>query len=84
MELLYNDVGMARIKSKMVRKWKGGPVLATTGASWYGLCRSRPRSRPDAHGTSCSRPSACRTVDWALKTKCCGGRHRTIHMWACG
>jgi heterodisulfide reductase subunit B len=80
MELLYNDVGMARIKSKMVRKWKGGPV-----ACYYGCQLVRPFAEADrAHDPTrmdeLLKAVGVPTVDWALKTKCCGGSLTgTIH-----
>ena len=73
LEILYNDVGLDRIRSKVVRKWKGGPI-----ACYYGCQAVRPYSEVD----SPQNPSrmdellgavGIPTVSWALKTKCCGG-----------
>jgi heterodisulfide reductase subunit B len=80
MELLYNDVGKERIKSKMVRKWKGGPV-----ACYYGCQLVRPYAEADrAHDPTrmdeLLKAVGVPTVEWALKTKCCGGSLTgTIH-----
>ena len=80
MELLYNDVGKERIKSKVVRKWKGGPV-----ACYYGCQLVRPFAEADrAHDPTrmdeLLKAVGVPTVDWALKTKCCGGSLTgTIH-----
>jgi len=85
MELLYNDVGKERIKSKMVRKWKGGPV-----ACYYGCQLVRPYAEADrAHDPTrmdeLLKAVGVPTVEWALKTKCCGGSLTgTIHDVAYG
>ena len=80
LELLYNDVGKERIKSKMVRKWMGGPV-----ACYYGCQLVRPFAEADrAHDPTrmdeLLKAVGVPTVEWALKTKCCGGSLTgTIH-----
>lgn len=80
LEVLYNDVGVARIRAKVVRRWAGGRV-----ACYYGCQAVRPHAEADdryfpnrmdellqAVGVS--------TVDYSLKTKCCGGSLTgTIH-----
>ncbi len=73
LEILYNDVGAARIKSKVVRPWTGGRL-----ACYYGCQAVRPYSEvDDPH-----RPSRMEellnaigvpTVEYTLRTKCCGG-----------
>jgi len=80
MELLYNDVGKERIKSKMVRKWRGGRV-----ACYYGCQLVRPFSDADRPHDPTRMDELLEavgvpTVDYALKTKCCGGSLTgTIH-----
>jgi len=73
LEILYTDIGAARIKSKVVRPWTGGRL-----ACYYGCQAVRPYSEvDDPH-----RPTRMEellnavgvpTVDYTLRTKCCGG-----------
>jgi heterodisulfide reductase subunit B len=73
LEVLYTDVGVDRIRKQTVRPWRGGRV-----ACYYGCQMVRPYGEVDrdydpmrmdellgAAGVS--------TVDYSLKTKCCGG-----------
>ncbi len=73
LEILYNDVGLDRIRSKVVRKWKGGPI-----ACYYGCQAVRPYSEVDSPQNPNRMDEllgavGIPTVSWALKTKCCGG-----------
>jgi heterodisulfide reductase subunit B len=73
LEVLYNDVGAAAIKSKTVRKWRGGKL-----ACYYGCQAVRPYDEVDKpHNPKrmdeLMNAVGAPTVDWALKTKCCGG-----------
>ncbi len=73
LEVLYNDVGAAAIKSKTVRKWLGGKL-----ACYYGCQAVRPYDEVDKpHNPKrmdeLMNAVGAPTVDWALKTKCCGG-----------
>ncbi len=81
LEVLYNDVGLAAIKSKVTRSWHGGRVVC-----YYGCQAVRPYDEVDkphnptrmeellhAAGIPC-------VDDYSLKTKCCGGSLTgTIH-----
>lgn len=73
LEILYTDVGLERIRAKVVRKWTGGPI-----ACYYGCQAVRPYSEVDsAHNPNrmdeLLAAAGIPTVDWPLKTKCCGG-----------
>ncbi|MGE5568626.1 MAG: CoB--CoM heterodisulfide reductase iron-sulfur subunit B family protein [Rhodospirillales bacterium] len=80
LEILYNDVGVAHIKSKVVRKWQGGKI-----ACYYGCQAVRPYDEVDnPHNPmrmdELMRAVGAETVDYPLKTKCCGGTLTgTIH-----
>jgi len=73
LEILFNDVGLAALKSKAVRKWTGGPI-----ACYYGCQAVRPYSEVDDPHTPTRMEQILKavgvpTVDYTLKTKCCGG-----------
>jgi heterodisulfide reductase subunit B2 len=73
LEALYNDVGLAKIKSKVVRQWHGGPL-----ACYYGCQIVRPFDEVDKpHNPTrmdeLMRAIGAPTVEYPLKTKCCGG-----------
>jgi heterodisulfide reductase subunit B2 len=73
LEVLFNDVGTERIHSKVVRNWIGGPV-----ACYYGCQAVRPYSEVDnpedpTRMEALLEAAGIPTVNWALKTKCCGG-----------
>lgn len=73
LEVLYNDIGVARIKSMTKRQWRGGRI-----ACYYGCQAVRPYDEVDkAHNPmrmdELLRAVGAPTVDYALKTKCCGG-----------
>ncbi len=80
LEVLFNDVGTERIHSKVVRNWTGGPV-----ACYYGCQAVRPYSEVDkpedpTRMEALLEAAGIPTVNWALKTKCCGGSLTgTIH-----
>ena len=80
LEVLYHDVGIERIRSKVVRKWQGGPI-----ACYYGCQAVRPYSEVDlpqkpSRMDELLRAVGIPTINWALKTKCCGGSLTgTIH-----
>jgi heterodisulfide reductase subunit B len=73
LEVLYNDVGLERIRGGVRRRWRGGRV-----ACYYGCQVVRPYDevdkphnprRMDELLAAVGVPS----VDFPLKTKCCGG-----------
>lgn len=73
LEVLYNDVGVKQIHSKVKRKWLGGPL-----ACYYGCQAVRPYDEVDKpHNPTrmdeLLKAAGAPTVDFALKTKCCGG-----------
>jgi len=80
LEVLYTDVGAARIRSKATRSWRGGRV-----ACYYGCQLVRPFGEADRphDPTRMDELLQCAgvpTVEFALKTKCCGGALTgTIH-----
>ncbi len=73
LEVLYTDIGPGAVKAKTVRHWHGGPV-----ACYYGCQMVRPygeadRSEDPVRMDELLRAAGVPTVEWALKTKCCGG-----------
>ncbi len=73
LEVLYTDVGVERIEEKVVQRWRGGRV-----ACYYGCQAVRPYDEVDKphNPTRMDELMAAvgaPTVDFALKTKCCGG-----------
>lgn len=80
LDVIYRDVGPARIKELTARVWHGGPV-----ACYYGCQLVRPYAEADRahdpqHMDDLLRAAGIPTVDYALKTKCCGGTLTgTIH-----
>ncbi len=72
LEVLYTDVGAKRIKAKVVRHWRGGPV-----ACYYGCQLVRPYSEGDRDHNPTRmdellQAAGVPTVEYPLKTKCCG------------
>jgi heterodisulfide reductase subunit B len=80
LEVLYNDLGVKAIKAKIARKWHGGKICC-----YYGCQAVRPYDevdRPHNPMRMDELMQACgaKTIDYALKTKCCGGSLTgTIH-----
>ena len=80
LEMLYNDVGLDAIKAKVARRWHGGHV-----ACYYGCQAVRPYGEADRQHNPMRmdqllNAAGIHTVDYALKTKCCGGSLTgTIH-----
>jgi heterodisulfide reductase subunit B2 len=73
MEILFSDIGLERIRSRVVRKWTGGPI-----ACYYGCQAVRPYSEVDSAQNptrmdDLMQAAGIPTVNWSLKTKCCGG-----------
>jgi len=73
LDVLVNDVGMERIKQKVNRPLKGLKV-----ACYYGCLLVRPYATFDSPYNPGSmdrliRALGAEPVDWALKTRCCGG-----------
>jgi len=73
LEVLYNDVGADRIHKKIVRHWHGGQV-----ACYYGCQMVRPYGEADRDHDPDRMDELLEavgvpTVDYSLKTKCCGG-----------
>ncbi len=81
LEALWTDLGLAQIKAKVKRKWHGGKL-----ACYYGCQMVRPFDEVDTpHNPmrmdEMMRAAGAQTIDWALKTKCCGGTLTgTIHQ----
>jgi heterodisulfide reductase subunit B2 len=80
LEMLYNDVGVDKIKSLAKRQWRGGRI-----ACYYGCQAVRPYDEVDkSHNPmrmdELMQAVGAPTVDYSLKTKCCGGSLTgTIH-----
>ncbi|MBM3495564.1 MAG: disulfide reductase, partial [Armatimonadetes bacterium] len=75
LEVLYTDVGVARLKAGVVRKWTGGPV-----ACYYGCQAVRPYTEVDRESNPMRMDELLNavgipTAPFALKTKCCGASH---------
>ena len=73
LEVLYTDVGADRIREKTVRHWHGGRV-----ACYYGCQMVRPYGEADRDHDPVRMDellgaAGVPTVDFSLKTKCCGG-----------
>jgi len=73
LEVLYTEVGSERIRSKVERHWHGGRV-----ACYYGCQLVRPYHEVDRDHNPTRMDELLQavgvpTVDFALKTKCCGG-----------
>jgi len=78
--VLFSDVGLQKIRSKVVRQWSGGKF-----ACYYGCQALRPYSETDQPFNPMRMDDLLRaigvtTVEYPLKTKCCGGSLTgTIH-----
>ncbi len=73
LEVLYTDVGLPAIHTKTVRRWRGGQV-----ACYYGCQLVRPYEGVDKAQNPTRMEELLQqvgvpVVDYALKTKCCGG-----------
>lgn len=73
LEVLYADVGLDRIRKQTVRQWRGGRV-----ACYYGCQLVRPYAEADRDHDPLRmdellRAAGVPTVEWPLKTRCCGG-----------
>jgi heterodisulfide reductase subunit B len=73
LEVLYTDVGLARIKAQTTRQWRGGRI-----ACYYGCQAVRPYDEVDKPYNPTRMDEllgaiGAPTVDYSLKTKCCGG-----------
>jgi len=80
LEMLYNDVGLEKLKSLVKRHWHGGAV-----ACYYGCQAVRPYDEVDKAYNPTRMDEMLQaigipTVEYSLKTKCCGGSLTgTIH-----
>jgi heterodisulfide reductase subunit B len=80
LDVLYTDIGVDQIRAKVTRRWQGGKV-----ACYYGCQALRPYAEADqAHNPmrmdQLLQAVGVTTVDYPLKTKCCGGSLTgTIH-----
>lgn len=80
LEILHTDIGVKTIRSKVVRQWTGGKICC-----YYGCQAVRPFGEVDRPYNPMRMDElieACgaKTIDYALKTKCCGGTLTgTIH-----
>jgi heterodisulfide reductase subunit B2 len=80
LEVLYTDIGAEKIKSLKTRSWRGGRI-----ACYYGCQIVRPYSEVDRASDPMRMDELMEavgvpTVQYALKTKCCGGSLTgTIH-----
>lgn len=75
LEVLYNDIGVERLRQGAVRKWRGGSV-----ACYYGCQAVRPYGEVDRESNPTRMDEILNamgvpTVSFALKTKCCGASH---------
>ncbi|HUB80743.1 MAG TPA: CoB--CoM heterodisulfide reductase iron-sulfur subunit B family protein [Bryobacteraceae bacterium] len=73
LEIIYSDVGLDRIRKKVARQWHGGRV-----ACYYGCQMVRPYGEVDCDTDPTRmdellRAAGVSTVEYPLKTKCCGG-----------
>jgi len=73
LEVIYNDVGLKKLKERVVRRWRGGRV-----ACYYGCQVVRPYDQVDTPYNPTRMDELLQlagvpAVDFALKTKCCGG-----------
>jgi heterodisulfide reductase subunit B2 len=73
LEMLYNDVGRDTLKSNVIRRWRGGRI-----ACYYGCQAVRPYDEVDTAYNPMRMDELLQdvgapTVDYSLKTKCCGG-----------
>lgn len=73
LEILYNDIGVEEIAKRVARKWHGGKV-----ACYYGCQVVRPyhevdRPHDPVRMEELLAAAGIGTVDYPLKTKCCGG-----------
>lgn len=73
LEVIYTDVGKDQVRAKVVRRWQGGKV-----ACYYGCQLVRPyadgdRSHDPIHMDELMHAAGVPTVEFPLKTKCCGG-----------
>jgi heterodisulfide reductase subunit B len=73
LEILHSDIGVAQIKSNVVRGWTGGRL-----ACYYGCQAVRPYSEVDDPHQPTKMEQLLNaigvpTVDYTLRTKCCGG-----------
>jgi heterodisulfide reductase subunit B2 len=73
LEVLYTDVGIEKVKARVVRHWKGAGV-----ACYYGCQLVRPYAEADREHDPCRmdellNAAGVPTVEYSLKTKCCGG-----------
>lgn len=73
LEVLYNDLGVDKLRQLVVRQWRGGRV-----ACYYGCQAVRPYDEVDRPYNPMRMDEllgavGVPTVDYALKTKCCGG-----------
>ncbi|HVN04825.1 MAG TPA: CoB--CoM heterodisulfide reductase iron-sulfur subunit B family protein [Bryobacteraceae bacterium] len=73
LEVLHTDVGLAKIKARVLRQWPGGKV-----ACYYGCQMVRPYADGDPDHNpvrmdELMHAAGVSTVDFPLKTRCCGG-----------
>lgn len=80
LDVLYSDVGVEQIRAKATRHWHGGQI-----ACYYGCQALRPYAEADQAYNPMRMDKLLQavgvsTVDYPLKTKCCGGSLTgTIH-----
>jgi heterodisulfide reductase subunit B len=73
LEVLYHDVGPQQMRARKVRDWTGGKV-----ACYYGCQLVRPYAEADCDYNPTRmdellRAAGIPTVEYSLKTQCCGG-----------
>lgn len=73
LEVLYNDIGAERLRKLAIRQWSGGRI-----ACYYGCQAVRPYDEVDKPHNPTRMDELLAavgvpTVDYSLKTKCCGG-----------
>ena len=81
LEILYNDIGIHRIKSYVVR-----PLTDLKVVNYYGCCLSRPYEIVDFDDPEnpvvmdhVMGALGCQCLKWSYKTECCGGSLALAH-----
>lgn len=73
LEVLYSDVGLRQIQAKTVREWQGGPVACYYGCQLASCYGGGEGPHNPMRMDELLRAAGIPTVEYALKTKCCGG-----------
>lgn len=80
LEVLFLEVKPERIRSKTVRRWRGGQVACYYGCQLVRTFGEADRDHNPSRMDELLRAAGVPTVEYPLKTKCCGGSLTgTIH-----